>query len=761
MPRFVVLTLSLLVAVTAATPEAYGQAARRAPATPRTIRGLVVDATTGAPVADAVVAPATGEPVLTDARGRFVLTTGAGGTVTLLVSAAGYGERTVATSGNEVRIVLAPADVSEVIELEDTAPDLGRAATWTMEVDQIRTLPGAGNDALKAAQSLPGIARIPFGLGGLVVRGMSPRDTNVYLDGIEVPLAFHFFGVTSFYPSASLASLAVTNGGYGVEHGRAQGGLVTLTSRAPRRDGWRAGGEVSFVDASARAEGPTGKLGAISIGVRRSYIDTILRAVLPEDDQFLPRYYDAQVRWDAGDVQRGALTLWMFTSNDRMAGDDARFVESFLRLGARYRRQRGATTLTLTPWAGRDELKFESDGEPALGDPGSELSRRVWPVGLRASVTHDQPWGHVATGLDLQGGRFGRIAFGESDTPSDDEEMPEVTEPDLARWSADLALWAEARYRIDGERLAVTPGLRLERYGLTDEWVLDPRLMVSQRVASGVTFRQSIGLYHQPPTAADTEPDLGNPALDSSYALQGSAGIEAGLAGVAIGATVFASRGWNQAVAVTPPPGSGFAPSDGPGSGLGAVLLELLEEQLGSFEYRDNVGGTRAVGVELGAKKSVGRFMGWASYTLTKSRRLDDPMRFTGWRAYQLDQLHNLSLVGTVRLGSWQLGARFRWVTGTPYTPVLGETFDEEHGPTRIEGAPLSRRLPDYVQFDLRADRSWKRAWGTVNLFLDVQNATWRKNVEDVEWSSFEQKEVFLKGLPILPMLGLEYVPRP
>jgi hypothetical protein len=117
-----------------------------------------------------------------------------------------------------------------------------------------------------------------------------------------------------------LASLEIANGGYGAEHGRGQGGLVTLVSRAPRRDGWHGGGEVSFLDAQAHAEGPTGRLGAISVGVRRSYIDGILRAVLPPEDRFLPRYYDTQVRWDAGDVrERGELSLWLFTSNDRMA----------------------------------------------------------------------------------------------------------------------------------------------------------------------------------------------------------------------------------------------------------------------------------------------------------------------------------------------------------------------------------------------------------------------------------------------------------
>lgn len=721
---------------------------------PRMVSGIVVDATSGEPIADAVVAAGTGEPVVTGPDGNFTIRVT--GRPQILVSAAGFADRTVvARNGtSDLRIELTISDDAEIIELEGKAPDLGKPPTWTMTPDQVRTLPGAGNDVLKALQSMPGVARIPFGLGGLVIRGQSPRDTNVYLDGIEVPLAFHFFGLSSFYPSSALESLEVANGGYGVEHGRGQGGLVMLTSRAPRRDGWHGSGEVSVLDAQAHAEGPTGRTGAISVGVRRSYIDGILRAVLPPDERFLPRYYDSQVRWDAGDARdRGALTLWVFTSNDRMAEDDTSFTQSFVRFGARYRRQSGKTTLSLTPWAGRDRLAFVEEPDPEFGDEGSEFSRTSWPVGLRGSLVRDTAWGHVATGLDVQGARFGRIAF----NTEGEDDLPGVTEIGVDRWLADVGLWAEARYRVDGERTVLKPGLRLERYGASDQFVADPRLLITHTLSPSLTVRESVGLYHQPPTAADTDPSLGNPALDAAFTLQTSAGVEAVLGGnLKLGSTVFFNRGWHQAVAVAPPPGSGFDMDDAPGDGLGAVMLELLEEQLGSFQFRGDVGELATFGVEMGARYQSGPFLGWASYTLTKARRTDDPARGEGWRPYQLDQLHNLSLVGSVLWGKWQLGARFRLVTGNPYTPTLEYNDDEGE----VEGPRLSRRLPDFIQLDLRADRSWKRDWGTLKLFIDIQHVTWplRENVEDAEWDHDNNREGYIKGLPILPLIGLEYL---
>src|SRR5260221_1482922 len=108
---------------------------------------------------------------------------------------------------------------------------------------------------LRAAQAMPGVARLPYSFGGIVLRGSSPRDNAIYIDGVEVPYAFHFGGVTSFYPSGMLTDLTVENGGFDASYGRAEGGLVRLTTREPRRDRWRTGGSLGLLDSSGFAEG--------------------------------------------------------------------------------------------------------------------------------------------------------------------------------------------------------------------------------------------------------------------------------------------------------------------------------------------------------------------------------------------------------------------------------------------------------------------------------------------------------------------------
>ena len=71
----------------------------------------------------------------------------------------------------------------------------------------------------------------------------------------------------------------------------------------------------------------------------------------------------------------------------------------------------------------------------------------------------------------------------------------------------DTAAWADTR--IDIDRLAIKPGVRVEHYGLTGEDVIDPRLSLSLSLTETLTLRETLGRYHQPPTPGDVDPNGG------------------------------------------------------------------------------------------------------------------------------------------------------------------------------------------------------------------------------------------------------------
>lgn len=79
--------------------------------------------------------------------------------------------------------------------------------------------------------------------------------------------------------------------------------------------------------------------------------------------------------------------------------------------------------------------------------------------------------------------------------------------------------------------------------------------------------------------------------------------------------------------------------------------------------------------------------------------------------------------------------------------------------PVAIDGPILSERLPAFFQLDLRVDHAWRRPWGVLNLYIDVQNVTNRRNAEGVTYNEDYTQRSFTRGLPIFPSIGVEYIP--
>src|SRR5262249_22299758 len=125
-------------------------------------------------------------------------------------------------------------------------------------------------------------------------------------------------------------------------------------------------------------------------------------------------------------------------------------------------------------------------------------------------------------------------------------------------------------------------------------------------------------------------------------------------------------------------------------------------------------------------------FFGWISYSLTRSERQDHPDRPT--RLFDFDQTHVLGVVASYEFHGWVAGARFRYTSGVPRTPVIGSFYDARGDQFQpVFGAHNSIRLPDFIQLDLRLERTFTFRGGlSLNAYLDVQNITNRKNPEEV-----------------------------
>jgi len=723
------------VHVAIATAAVLVAAADDAPAAPAaTVRGLVVDASTGRPIEGALIQVAA-ESAETDAHGSFAVKAVVGDQLTIF--AEGYEVALVAVESNgaplRIELVTDAAQArSEVIEVEGKAPDLAGSAAYRLDRRDVRAVAGAGNDVLRAAQALPGVARVPFGLGGLVLRGVSPSGTSVYLDGIEVPSAFHVAAGTSFFPSTLLDTMTIVPGGGDAEWGRNVGGVVDLRSRAPRRDRWRQIGELNLMDTAAVVEGPTPLGGAIEIGVRRSHIDTVLGETSVANNRLVPRYRDAQLRWDFP-IGAGTGGVLAFASGDHLVAPQSDLRSASYRLAVPYRRAWGRTRISTVPWIGFDMLGVDGY-EPETFE--GHVERRATPSGLRLDVLRDTTWGHVAAGLD---GRFERARY--------EYRTNQWGTVPYSTTHGDAGGWAEARLRIEGGRLNVRPGVRVDHFGSSGEWTVDPRVMFSHELGR-VVLREALGVHHRPPPTG-----LGDDALVASRSFHGTVAAEVDLPHQ-VSARVAVFSVFLDHLAVSVREDDNMLLSSSPGGGLGAASREAIDDQLGALTYRESVGRGRAHGVELSARWEGASSVAWVSYTISRSERTFDPRRDPLSYPYVLDQTHNVSFVVSTNVSNWTLGARFQIATGNPYTPFLGLVLDPSHGEfDRVYGSPNSSRLPTYVDLDIKVERVWRRRWGTLAAYLDLQNATNASLVEDV-YVDFD-REVPVRGLPLFPSVGL------
>ena len=641
------------------------------------------------------------------------------------------------------------------------------ATRRTLEREELQSVPGTMGDAVRVLHNLPGVARSAFLGGQMVVRGAAPSETLSYMDGVEIPLLFHFMGGPSVINPEFIDRIDFLPGGFGPRYGRATGGVVDAHTRRGTSEGLHGSFKLDFVDAALFLEAALGEKTSIALSARRSYLDAILSFATASNESLgtvsiVPRYWDYQLRFDHGRPgDRDSFTVMLFGSDDVMTASTSGGTRAldidlgggigFHRLKASWTRRAGAFRNELSPFIGYDETSLDT-ASTATGasagtgtdESGFSIDARELRVGLREEATLEVGAGHKARlGLDLSYGHL--WMSGELPFSTDYRPLPGgagLTEPisiDRAYDALAAGLYHEWELTF-GKRLLLIPGVRVDLHLMNGvaRWAFDPRLSARFTVREGTVLKASVGHYSQPPAAQYLDADLGNPRLTFTKAIQTSLGVEQKLwRGLSLDVTGFFIHGYDR-----------VASSD-----------ELIEQADGTWKATRyvNAGHSRSYGLEVLIRQELtARLFGWLAYTLSKSeRRAPDADHY---RRSSYDQTHILTALAQYKLGrGWSVGARFRLVSGNPTTPVQGSTFDADTGAfVAITGEWFSERAPLFHQLDLRVDKEWTFAKWKLGAYLDIQNVYWADNTEYVLWDYRYRGSTGLSGMPFFPSLGVK-----
>ncbi len=720
----------------------------------RVVRGTIRDQATGRPVPGVSVYLAeTGAVAITDEAGAFELAGPDGPWQVVAVDPSYRKVAVLVPAGRDLlplALTMTPLNLRGEEVLVEVERQRQSAGETTLRREEIMRVPGSRGDMLQAVKSLPGIAQVQD-VGpaqGLVIRGSSPADSRIFVDGWEVPILYHFGGIQSVIPSEMIDDLVYKPGGFGVEYGKASAGIIDVKTRsgAPSTSGF---GEVSFINTAALAQGPLGEEGNFTLAARRSYIDAVIPLVVSEEDlsfTTLPVYYDYQARGEWKVSPHLTLSTFFFGSDDRLElataevdpedpegeasgrfANHSRF--TYLISGADY--ERGPVRNRLSVIAGTQLESFEVGSDRYLRLAQQQLGARDE---LRVRLGD-----HVAL---LGGAEVKQRWFDNRVKIPRPPQEGDPNDPDLTR---DPLIISETTYpATDGAGWAAielspapwfkaTGGARADYFGRNEAFVLQPRLQLRSQVAARTALLGALGLYTRPPD--DNDENLQTTNIEPERSTQYSLGVEQKLpGGLEVTTTGFYIDRRDLIV---------FAQGD---------RTTAMEGDGRSTYTNEGVGRTYGGEALLSLRNE--RFFGWLAYSLSRSERRDHPMDEV--RLFDHDQTHNVILVGSYKVGAWQLGGRFQYTTGSPYTPVTGSTYMSDanaYEPTF--GAVNSERNAAAHQLDLRVDRFFQFDHWKLSAYVDVANVYFNAPVIDHDYSyDYSQREE-IKGIPILPSLGV------
>ncbi len=724
---------------------------------PVNLRGRVLERGTRDPIASATVyLPDLGLAAETDGEGHFELRGVPLGAVKVEVSEPGHRKFATTEQVKEGQVTELTLYALKKLEGGFETTVVGQrekkeVSRHSLEKGELGTVPGTFGDPLRVLQNMPGVGRPPLVSGALLVRGAQPQDSQVLIDGVPIPLLYHFAGGPSVVSPSYIDRIDFFPGAYGAKYGRAIAGIVDVETGGPEPKRLHGLANVDLLNAGFYVESPISQernWGTLSLAARRSYIDALLppimSALTPPGQASIvaaPYYWDYQGRYQVT-LDRNKLELSAFGSNDLLTLSQTGSLESqafslntqqgFHRFRAKWSRPTDSGwTFSLAPTAGFTQNNFSLGDSLKVGANSTDLNVRG------AARTDISKALSFEAGVDINSNWFdNRFETPGLATPAEANPPPNVRDQKLTL--ASYAGYAEAVW-APLEAWKVIPGLRFEEYRLPKGYAasLEPRFATRYSLSDSASLKAAWGIYRQAPQSRELDPTSGNPDLGLAMSQQTAAGAEMKLP-LRLMLDVQGFYNWRSQLVVN-----------------SSAIVERDGQQ--APERLKNGGTGHAYGVEVLLKQDLTeRSYGWIAYTLSRSEQYDETSG--GYVPVSFDQTHILTVVGSYKLDAgWELGLRFRVTSGRPETPILGSTFNADTGSySALNGAPGSARGAVFNQLDLRAEKLWTFDQWRLSAYLDVQNVYNAPNPEQVLWDYRYRDSASLRGLPILPTLGVK-----
>lgn len=666
----------------------------------------------------------------------------------------------------EVGLIPSVLSLGEVVVSDEART---HAVVTPLSVQQIgwsemQRMPGTALDLSKTIQSYPGVLpKSSFGYN-IVVRGGAPNENSYYLDGIKIPAINHFSvqgasgGPNGLVNMDFVKGMELYSSAFPANYPTGLSSLMDIRQRDGRSD--RLGSRVTlgYSDFGITLEGPLTKKSNFILSGRTSFSQYLLRAF---DVPVLPAYDDIQFRnkWRLDEKNELIITgiagfddYWLNT--DAQESDALLYNVGYIpegnqqvyAYGLNYKHyldnsfysfvvSRNGFTNEADKFKNNNRgveedrlLKYRSKTNETLVRFEHNIYRGNLEFKYGVNFTNHNAFFDIE-GYDVTNSLIDKVNFNNQNVYNE------------------YGTFAMASRRLLGNKLGITLGLRAEGANISEQTAnpfkqISPRLSTNYAISEFLSIKSNLGVFYQLPpdiilsynsyySSLDNSPFQANVASNYIKSNQAAIGFE------------YRNRKTYRASAEVYYKDYNNYPF---------LLKDSISfaNAMADFVAVGNqpsapIGIGRSYGAELFIQQKLKRNYWWMlSYSYNRSEFEDKNGDFkpSSW-----DGRHFLTInLGKTLKRDWQIGIRWRYSDGTPYTPydmnasALISNWDLANKGIFDYDRINDERLPSFHQMDIRMDKNWWFDKWNLNLFFDLQNA-YRGTIELIPYLTLERDE--------------------
>ena len=736
----------------------------------RSISGYILDGNTGEFIPHAnILVKNTYRGTISDQYGFFTLSGTIQNVDTLIISYIGYDptEFVVANRLGVIRIELFPKVLGaktvniygEQLEFLQRSSGTGQLA---FSPRHIASLPNIGEtDIFRSLQLLPGIQMGNTGFAGLYIRGGTPDQNQIILDGMSIYQVDHFFGFFSAINSNIVKDVQVYKGGFPAKYGGRIASIIDITGKSGSTKQKKLDLFTNMLSAGVTYEQPLSKRSSFILSARRSFTDKYqtklydnihdfltsgsglnIGAELPSDtisyeSEYLPNFYfyDINGKFTYLPNDRDIVSISFYDGKDYL-GEEKNFdfesdsvgieqvkVNEQTRwgntgAGANWVRRWSRTTKTqlfmaTTRYFSNHDLDsywvIDTQETPAyLSQDNNQIEDQTarmnvnWNIGLRHDLEAGVSTTIYKTNYSVQ--------LGDSVILIDQEINGNLFEGYFQdRWATSPGL-------------EILMGLRTSRFSKSSVSYFNPRLSVFYRFTDELFFKASTGITHQFLNRFSNDLItngskfvwlLPNEDADPMAVQQISLGIEYDTPHIFIGLDIYNNvidniTDFSQLV----------------------FPVDTYIEETSTLVFK---GSRTAKGLELLVRKKDGYLRGWAAYNYGIVECVFPDMNGGKTFLADHDRTHELKSVIIWSLGSWNMAVTGLISSGRVYTPnnnlMIRENENANYTLVADAGTRNSKRLPIVNRIDMSVTRSLRLLAKNWDIGVSIFNLFNRRNI--------------------------------